>query len=96
MGRIDSWSASPQSLSVLGNVRGLRENVYLGGRGKGLCVGVAQGGVCTGWLTPGGGAFVSGVYTRGALSSGGTLISVVVQNFSEIRQSAAELQRFNY
>jgi len=42
-------------------------------------------GVCSGWLTPGrGGAFLSVVYTGGALSEG-KLIFIVVQNFSEIR-----------
>jgi len=45
-------------------------------------------------VSAGGGAFVPECYPGGALF-GGTLMSVVLQNFSEIGQSAAELQLFN-
>jgi len=57
-----------------------------------------SGGLARGRLSglnnAGGGTFVVGIYPEGALSKH-TLIFVVVQNFSEIGQSAAVLQGFN-
>jgi len=44
----------------------------------------------TGWLAPGEGSLMPRVYPREALS-GSIFITVVVQNFSEIGQSADEL-----
>jgi len=70
------------------------------GVAQGVCLGLQRVGgirrlnmmaVCPGWLVPGGGAFVPRVYPREALFGDTVLgLSVVVQNFSEIVQFAAE------
>jgi len=69
--------------------------VRRGGSAEGVSPGFNGVGTFSGGLTlePGEGAFVPRGHSGGALS-GCTLISVVVQNFGEIGQFAAEIWRF--
>jgi len=79
MGRNDSWPGAQ------GLARGRLSGALSAFRGGYLAQRRLRGLVSAGM-----GAFVPMVYLGGPLS-GGTVISIVVQNFSEIGQSAAEL-----
>jgi len=109
MGRNHSWPASIQSLFRSGNVRRSCEGAFVCGFSSGRGLVVSARNVCpndstvdvfrgVAWrrlVSAEGGGVCAGVYPGEALS-GSTLISVVVvQNFSEIGQSAVKLQRCN-
>jgi len=92
MRRKHSCPASPQSLFGLCTEKypGFARRCSFGGFNRGCVFGALARGLLSGLVNAGGEGRLCQGLPRGALS-GSTLISVVVQNFSEIWQSATEL-----